>query len=216
METNKPRFKEVRRLFKESSKGFKEKIEKSEREYREIKQRFDSTITDIKTLEEGIRGDGSTESLQIKRSIDKFREGIQSNGSKETWGTERNIDKFREGIQSNGTERTREISKKIDRFRDGIRENEYRLGRIKSEVKRKEQEIRTREREISGFDDSTYKIDHRIGKVETEIDRVELEIIQRKNNTKKIAENCKIEWFRSSWMKNPVKNKLEEIRYWCS
>lgn len=194
LETNRKENERIQRLFKESSKEFKKEIEQAEREYESFKERFDSTITDIKTLEEGVRGNGSSEIWEIKRSIDKFREGIQSNG----------------------TERTREISKNIDRFRDRIQDEEYRLGDIKSEVKRKEQEIRTREREISGFDETTYKIDYRIGKVEAEIDRVELEIIQRKNNTKKIAENCKIEWFRTSWMKNPVNNKLEEIRYWCS
>lgn len=187
LEANRQRFEEVRRLFKESSKEFKERI----------------------------RAEDSTR-IRSEQTIEKLKEGIRTNGAERTFSINGDIRKFREGIQSNGTERTREIRKNIDRFRDRIQDEEYRRGDIKSEVKRKEQEIKTREREISGFDETTYKIDYRIGKVEDEIDRVELEIRQRKNNTKKIAEQSKIEWFRNSWMKNPVKNKLEEIRYWCS
>jgi hypothetical protein len=173
LETNKPRFKEVRRLFKESSKGFKEKIEKSEREYRENAEKYSP---DINFFRDGIQ---------------EAKQGIQS--------------EFREQISGINAS----IESSIERIRDGIRE----CGEREKELRN---DIESFKGKISNNDESTYKIDYRIGKVEAEIDRVELEIIQRKNNTKKIAGSCKIEWFRSDWMQDPVKNKLEEIRYWCS
>jgi len=195
LEANKPRFEEVRRLFKEYSKGFKEKIEKSEREYRAVKQRFDYNIERIDEFKKGIRGDSSTQRFEIKIKMQKFREGIQSNG----------------------TERTRQISRNINGYRDRIQEEEYRLGDIKQEIKRNKSTIR-RNKSTIRRNKSTIKniVESSVEKLEAEIDRICREVEERRGNTEKIAKNCKIEWFKSSWMKSNYNNKIDEIRYWCS
>ena len=203
LEANKPRFEEVRRLSKEYNEKTQEKIRRQDNRNVGVDKAIRNCYINIDKFKEGIRGDGSTESLQIKKNIEEFREGIQTNGSKETREIERNIDKFREGIQSNGTERTREISR-------NIKEKDYRIGDIKQEIKRNKSTIRRNKSTIKNIDESS------VEKLEAEIDRICREVEERRGNTEKIAKNCKIEWFKSSWMKSNYNNKIDEIRYWCS
>ena len=119
--------------------------------------------------------------------INIFRDGVQE---------------IKERIQSNGTETTRRIESNIQRVREALQDS------IK-----KEPDIK---RELSKNKEATYKNNYRLGKLEQEIDRIESEIKDGTDHINKVADNCKIEWFRSKWMKSPVNNKIEEIRYWCS
>lgn len=167
LETNKPRFEEVRRLFKESSKGFKEKIEKSEREYRENAEKYSP---DINFFRDGIQ---------------EAKQGIQS--------------EFREQISGINSS----IESSIERIRDGIRK----CGEREKELRN---DIESFKSKISNIDETP------VEKLEAEIDRICREVEERRGNTEKIAKNCKIEWFKSSWMKSNYNNKIDEIRYWCS
>ena len=169
LEVNKPRLKEVQRLFKESSKGFKEKIEQAEREYENYAEKYSP-------------------------DINSFREGIRE---------------LEDGMQSKGTGRNREMESSKESIRDGIRERKQRGSEIRNDIK-------SFKRRISNNNEATFKNEYRLGKIRSEIDGVELGIKERRKNTEQIAGSCKIEWFRSDWMQDPVKNKLEEIRYWCS
>lgn len=99
----------------------------------------------------------------------------------------------------------------IDRFQS-LRD----IGTDNEQVRTIEDQIKRGQREAQRLREETFKNDYRLGKLGIEIDRIEIEIKQRANHIKKIAKQSKIEWFRNSWMKNPVKNKLDEIRYWCS
>tara|TARA_R110000796_G_C14400164_1_gene417515 strand:- start:408 stop:713 length:306 start_codon:yes stop_codon:yes gene_type:complete len=90
------------------------------------------------------------------------------------------------------------------------------IGTDNEQIRTIESDIKRGKRSIKDMQEETYKNDYRIGKLGSEINRVESEIKERTNHIKKIAKESEIEWFRSSWMKNPVGNKLEEIRYWCS
>jgi len=99
----------------------------------------------------------------------------------------------------------------IDRFQS-LRD----IGTDNEQIRTIEFEIKRGQREAQRLREETFKNDYRLGKIGIEIDRIEIEIKQRANYIKKIAKQSKIEWFRNSWMKNPVKNKLDEIRYWCS
>ena len=169
LEVNKPRLKEVQRLFKESSKGFKEKIEQAEREYENYAEKYSP-------------------------DINSFREGIRE---------------LEDGMQSKGTGRNREMESSKETIRDGIRKRKQRGSEIRNDIK-------SFKRRISNNNEATFKNEYRLGKIRSEIDGVELGIKERRKNTEQIAGSCKIEWFRSDWMQDPVKNKLEEIRYWCS
>ena len=99
----------------------------------------------------------------------------------------------------------------IDRFQ-ALRD----IGTDNEKIRAIEDQIKRGKREVQRLREETFKNDYRLGKLGIEIDRIEIEIKQRTNHIKEIAKKSKIEWFRNSWMKNPVKNKLEEIRYWCS
>jgi len=90
------------------------------------------------------------------------------------------------------------------------------IGTDNEQIRTIESDIKRGKRSIKDMQEETYKNDYRIGKIRSEIDAVEIGIKERRKNIKKIAKESKIEWFRSSWMKNPVGNKEEEIRYWCS
>ena len=169
LETNRKENERIQRLFKESSKGFKEKIEQAEREYEKYAEKYSP-------------------------DINSFREGIRE---------------LEDGMQSKGTGRNREMESSKESIRDGIRERKQRGSEIKNDIK-------SFKRRISNNNEATFKNEYRLGKIRSEIDAVEIGIKERRNNIKKIAKESKIEWFRSSWMKNPVGNKEEEIRYWCS
>ena len=99
----------------------------------------------------------------------------------------------------------------IDRFQ-ALRD----IGTDNEQIRAIEDQIKRGKREVQRLREETFKNDYRLGKLGIEIDRIEIKIKQRTNHIKEIAKKSKIEWFRNSWMKNPVKNKLEEIRYWCS
>ena len=99
----------------------------------------------------------------------------------------------------------------IDRFQ-ALRD----IGTDNEEIRTIEDQIERSQREAQRLREETFKNDYRLGKLGIEIDRIEIEIKQRANDIKKIAKQSKIEWFRNSWMKNSVKNKLDEVRYWCS
>ena len=90
------------------------------------------------------------------------------------------------------------------------------IGTDNEQIRTIESDIKRGKRSINDLQEETYKNNYRIGKIRSEIDAVEIGIKERRKNIKKIAKESKIEWFRSSWMKNPVGNKEEEIRYWCS
>ena len=90
------------------------------------------------------------------------------------------------------------------------------IGTDNEQIRTIESDIKRGKRSINDLQEETYKNNYRLGKLGSEINRVELEIKERTNHIKKIAKESEIEWFRSSWMKNPVGNKEEEIRYWCS
>lgn len=169
LEANKPRFKEVRRLFKESSKKFKEEIKQAEREYEDYAEKYSP-------------------------DINSFRKRIHE---------------IKDGMQSKGTGRTREIEIRKEGIRDEIRECKKRGSKIRNDIK-------SIKRKISNNNETIFKNDYRLGKLRSQIDRIEVQIKERTDHIKQVAEQSKIEWFRNSWMKNPVKNKLEEIRYWCS
>ena len=169
LEANKPRLKEVRRLFKESSKEFKKEIEQADREYEDYAEKYSP-------------------------DINSFRKRIHE---------------IKDGMQSKGTGRTREIESRKEGIRDEIRECKQRGSKIRNDIK-------SIKRKISNNNETIFKNDYRLGKLRIQIGRIEVQIKERTDHIKQVAEHCKIEWFRSSWMKNPVKNKLEEIRYWCS
>ena len=99
----------------------------------------------------------------------------------------------------------------IDKFQS-IRD----IGTDNEQIRAIESDIKRGKRSIKDMQEETYKNDYRIGKIRSEIDAVEIGIKERRKNTEQIAKESEIEWFRSSWMKNPVGNKEEEIRYWCS
>lgn len=90
------------------------------------------------------------------------------------------------------------------------------IGTDNEQIRTIETDIKRSKRAIQDMQEETYKNDYRLGKLRIQIGRIEVQIKERTDHIKQVAEHCKIEWFRSSWMKNPVKNKLEEIRYWCS
>jgi len=54
----------------------------------------------------------------------------------------------------------------------------------------------------------------RIAETKREINRVETETARTKATFNQIAEHCKVEWFKPSWIERPSANKLTEINYW--
>jgi len=181
LEANKQESNRIQRLFKESAKGFKEKIRRQDREFQELEQKISKVYSYIDGFKEGIREEKDETIRRINGDI-RF---------------------FREGIQSNGTERTREISR-------NIRERKFRNRERKSEIRRIQSRIKSSNRQIKNIDESA------VEKLEEEFTRIKREVKDRKNNTKEVAELCKIKWFKNRWMGTETSNKLQEIRYWCS
>ena len=90
------------------------------------------------------------------------------------------------------------------------------IGTDNEEIRELEEHIKRGKRAIQDLQEATYKNNYRLGKLEQEVYKLESEIKDRTDHINKVAENSKIEWFRSKWMKSSVNNKIEEIRYWCS
>ena len=198
LEANKPRFEEIRTATKRYSKKHQERIRRQDKKQSELEEAIRKVYINIDEFKEGIRTNGTERTLSFEAGIRFFREGIRQ--------AEQGIrTDFRDHIQGIN----REAESRNKRFRDAIRD-------CNKEGERIERDIKTYKREISNIDEAEFKIDYRIEKLEAEIDRICREVEERRGNTEKIAKNCKIEWFKSSWMKSNFNNKIDEIRYWCS
>ena len=191
LEINKQKLSKIKRVFQQSSESIKYRIEESEREYKNIANRYSPNIN---IFRESIQNNGT------KRILD-INEWLQRRFEKTKTKRERRIKSVNFWLQK----RFNRKSKEIQRF-------EY----YEEEVQEFQEVIYKLKKSIPKYTEETFKNDYRLGKLESEIATTESEIKQRKNDITKIAEKSKIEWFRNKWMNNTINNKLEEIRYWCS
>ena len=191
LEINKQKLSKIKRVFQQSSESIKYRIEESEREYKNIANRYSPNIN---IFRESIQNNGTKRILDIK-------EWLQRRFEKTKTKRERRIKSVNFWLQK----RFNRKSKEIQRF-------EY----YEEEVQEFQEVIYKLKKSIPKYTEETFKNDYRLGKLESEIATTESEIKQRKNDITKIAEKSKIEWFRNKWMNNTINNKLEEIRYWCS
>jgi hypothetical protein len=134
-------------------------------------------------------------------------------------------------IQINGykarnrwTELYAEIRKRIREYDSKVR----RITTVESEIRHFEEQILRIDKSNANRNESettfnaikikrnTSETIQRIEKGNIEILRIKGEIKTIENEFNKIAENCKIEWFRNSWIKYKPQNLIQEIKYWIN
>lgn len=142
------------------------------------------------------------------------------------------IHEFRNWI----TQRKENYSEEVERLNEQCRQI---TNGESSEIKQAEQRneslryrIEFKRKQVDRITRSISEIKSEIERIEGEINtnkepkqdkRYEVEISRNRNECRtlektfiKIAESCKVEWFRNKWMTAPVINKISELKYWTS
>jgi len=101
------------------------------------------------------------------------------------------------------------IEREVRMHEEELKSLEEIIQRFKIELNEFTQKSRTKKNEIN----RTTKI---IERYKDEISRNRKKCFFMEQTFNKIAKNCKVEWFRNKWMRTPVQNKLQELKYWTS